>query len=385
MPRALAALSLAAFGIGCTEFIVMGLLPQMGADLGVSVPTMGMLITAYAVGVVVGAPTLTMIGARLTTRSTLIALMAVFVVGNLASAIAPTFALLVVARVLTSLAHGSFFGVGAIAAVRAMPAGKGAQGIATMFVGLTVANVIGVPLATWIGQHLGWRLVFAGIAFIGLVAIAGIRAWVPADQMRIDLRSEFASFKRPAVWSGLLITTVGFGSLFAVYSYITPILTQRAGLSELGVTGALALFGLGTTAGTLLGGRMGDRWGLPAVGWGLLMSAALLLTFVVTSRAAIPAVLTLTAFGAAGFVLGPILQNHIIRSAGTSGSLVSAANQGAFNVANAIGAALGALVLRQGLGYGAPMLVGAGLALAGAALVGVTVLAGSRIRVLATA
>ena len=385
MSRALTALSLAAFGIGCTEFIVMGLLPQIGDDLGVSVPTMGLLITAYAIGVVVGAPTLTMLGARLTTRSTLIALMCIFVAGNLAAAAAPTFGVLVGARVLTSLAHGSFFGVGAIAAVRAMPAGKGAQGIATMFVGLTVANVIGVPLGTWIGQHLGWRVVFVLIAFVGLTAIAGIRAWIPADQMRMDLKSEFASFRRPAVWSGLLITTVGFGSLFAVYSYITPILTERAGLSELGVTVALALFGLGTTAGTLLGGRVGDRWGLPAVGVGLLVSAVLLGAFTVTSRSAIPAVVTLVAFGMTGFVLGPILQNYIIRAAGSGGSLVSAANQGAFNVANAIGAALGALVLRQGLGYGAPMWVGAALALAGALLVGATMMARARIRTLAAA
>ncbi len=385
MSRALTALSLAAFGIGCTEFIVMGLLPQIGTDLGVSVPTMGLLITAYAIGVVVGAPTLTMLGARLTTRSTLIALMVIFVAGNLAAAAAPTFGVLVGARVLTSLAHGSFFGVGAIAAVRAMPAGKGAQGIATMFVGLTVANVIGVPLGTWIGQHLGWRVVFVLIAFVGLTAIAGIRAWIPADQMRLDLKSEFASFKRPAVWSGLLITTVGFGSLFAVYSYITPILTERAGLSELGVTVALALFGLGTTAGTLLGGRMGDRWGLPAVGVGLLVSAVLLGAFTVTSHSAIPAVVTLVAFGMTGFVLGPILQNYIIRAAGSGGSLVSAANQGAFNVANAIGAGLGALVLRQGLGYGAPMWVGAALALTGALLVGATMMARARIRTLAAA
>ena len=369
MPRALIALAIGAFAIGSTEFIVIGLLPQIAAGVGATVPAMGLLITGYAIGVVIGAPTLTALSSVLSTRQTLMALMGVFVVGNTLSALAPSYSVLMAARVLTALAHGSFFGVGAIAARRAVAPEKATRAISMMFLGLTISNVIGVPAATWLGQHIGWRSIFAGIAGLGIVTAVALHRWLPDDDIRIDLRSELGAFRRKQVWFGLGITTVGFGSLFAVYSYISPILTTLAGVPQGGVTIVLVLFGLGTTAGALAGGWLGDRWGMKAVAGGLFVIALLMAAFTVTSHHAVTATLTLVLFGLVGFALGPIVQNRIIEAAGAGGSLVSAANQGAFNVANAIGAAGGAYVIKVGYGYAGTMWVAAGLAAAGCLMV----------------
>ena len=369
MPRALVALAIGAFAIGSTEFVVIGLLPQIADGLSVSVPAMGLLITAYAIGVVVGAPTLTALSSVLTTRQTLMSLMGVFIVGNTLSALAPSYTVLMIARVITALGHGSFFGVGAIAARRAVVPEKATQAISLMFLGLTISNIVGVPGATWLGQHIGWRWIFVIIAAIGVVTVAALRAWLPNDDIRIDLRVEMTAFRRRQVWFGLGITTIGFGSLFAVYSYISPIMTELAGVSENGVTVVLMLFGIGTTIGALVGGRAGDRFGLPAVAVGLTATTGLLVLFTVTSHNAVLATATLVMFGIVGFSLGPIVQNRIIESAGAGGSMVSAANQGAFNIANAIGAAGGAYVIRAGFGLTGTMWVGAALAAAGAVMV----------------
>ncbi|MCO7221656.1 MFS transporter [Klenkia sp. PcliD-1-E] len=370
MPRALLALSIGAFGIGTTEFVVMGMLPQIADGLDVSVSAVGLLISAYAVGVVVGAPTLTALGVRFTPKQTLVGLMAVFVVGNVLSALAPTYGLLVVARVVTALAHGSFFGVGAVAARRLVPREKATQAISLMFAGLTVANVVGVPLGTFVAQQASWRLVPAACAAIGLVTIAGLLAWMPAVAGEAtDLRSELRAFRRRQVWMVLGVTMIGFAALFAVYSYVSPILTELGGLPEAWVTPVLALFGIGTTVGMLAGGRFGDRFGLRAVLGSLVVSAVLLAAFALTARTQVAAVVLLVLFGAVSFAAGPVVQNKVIEAARVrGGSLVSAANQGAFNVANALGAALGAAVLTAGQGYTAPIWVGAVLALAGAAL-----------------
>lgn len=367
MPRALLALAIGAFGIGTTEFVVMGMLPEIADGLGVSVSAVGLLISAYAVGVVIGAPTLTALGVRFTPKQTLIGLMVVFVVGNVLSALAPTYATLVLARVLTALAHGSFFGVGAVAARRLVPRDKATQAISLMMVGLTLANVIGVPLGTFVAQQTSWRLVLAGCAVIGLVTIAGLVAWMPAvSGEKTDLRSELRAFRRRQVWMVLGLTMIGFAALFSVYSYVSPILTELGGLTEGWVTPVLALFGVGTTIGTLAGGKLGDRYGLRFVAVGLLVSAALLVGFALTARTPAAAVVLLVLFGTVSFAAGPVVQNKVIEAARVrGGSLVSAANQGAFNVANAIGAALGAAVLSAGYGYTAPIWVGAALALAG--------------------
>lgn len=367
MPRALLALAIGAFGIGTTEFVVMGMLPEIADGLGVSVSAVGLLISAYAVGVVIGAPTLTALGVRFTPKQTLIGLMVVFVVGNVLSALAPSYGLLVVARLLTALAHGSFFGVGAVAARRLVPRDKATQAISLMMVGLTLANVIGVPLGTFVAQQTSWRLVLAGCAVIGLVTIAGLLAWMPAvSGEKTDLRSELRAFRRRQVWMVLGLTMIGFAALFSVYSYVSPILTELGGLTEGWVTPVLALFGVGTTIGTLAGGKLGDRYGLRFVAVGLLVSAALLVGFALTARTAASAVVLLVLFGTVAFAAGPVVQNKVIEAARVrGGSLVSAANQGAFNVANALGAALGAAVLSAGYGYTAPIWVGAALALAG--------------------
>ena len=370
MPRALLALAIGAFGIGTTEFVVMGMLPEIADGLGVSVPSVGLLISAYAVGVVIGAPTLTALGVRFTPRQTLIALMALFVVGNALSALAPTYETLAAARVVTALAHGSFFGVGAVAARRLVAPERGTSAISLMISGLTMANVVGVPLGTFVAQQTSWRLVFAAIAVIGLVTIAGLLAWLPGDVGEPgNLRSELAAFRRGQVWLVLGLTVIGFSALFAVYSYVSPILTELSGIPVEWVTPVLALFGVGTTVGTLAGGRLGDRYGFSSVTVGLLATAAVLVAFAFLARSPLVAVVLLVLFGMLAFALGPIVLNAVIEAARVpGGSLVSAANQGAFNLANALGAALGAGVLSAGLGYTAPIWVGAVLALVGAGI-----------------
>jgi DHA1 family inner membrane transport protein len=375
VPRALLALAIGAFGIGTTEFVVMGMLPEIADGLGVSVSAVGILISAYAIGVVIGAPTLTAVGLRFTPRQTLVALMGVFVVGNVLAALAPTYGLLVAARVITALAHGSFFGVGAVAARRLVPPDHATRAISLMITGLTLANVIGVPLGTFVAQHASWRVVLGAIALIGVATIAGLLAWMPTDPGEpTDLRRELHAFRSGQVWLVLGLTTVGFAATFAVYSYVSPILTELGGIPSAWVTPVLALFGIGTTVGTLAGGRLGDRYGFSFVTVGLVAMSAVLVVFALLARTTVAAVVLLVLFGTLSFALGPVVQNAVIDAARVpGGSLVSAANQGAFNVANAVGAALGALVISEGMGYTAPIWVGAVLALVGA---GIAVLAG---------
>ncbi len=383
MPRALLALAIGAFGIGTTEFVVMGMLPEIAEGLGVSVPSVGLLISAYAVGVVVGAPTLTALGVRFPPRRTLVGLMVLFVVGNALSALAPTYETLAAARVLTALAHGSFFGVGAVAARRLVAPERGSSAISLMIAGLTLANVIGVPLGTFVAQQTSWRLVLGAVAAIGLVTIVGLLAWMPRELGEPgDLRTELAAFRRGRVWLVLGLTMIGFSALFAVYSYVSPILTELGGIPVEWVTPVLALFGVGTTIGTLAGGRLGDRYGFSFVTVGLLSTAVVLAAFAVLARSPLAAVALLVLFGALAFALGPVVQNAVIEAARVpGGSLVSAANQGAFNVANALGAALGAAVLSAGLGYTAPIWVGAVLALVGSGIAVVARAADRRERV----
>nr|WP_221203481.1 MFS transporter [Modestobacter versicolor] len=369
------ALAIGAFGIGTTEFVVMGMLPQIAEGLDVSVSAVGLLISAYAIGVVIGAPTLTALGVRFTPRQTLVALMVLFTVGNLLSALAPSYGWLVAARVFAALAHGSFFGVGAVAARRLVPKEKATQAISLMITGLTLANVIGVPLGTFVAQQLSWRVVFAAVAVIGLVTIAGLLAWMPRVAGEpTDLRSELGAFRRRGVWLVLSTTMIGFAALFSVYSYVSPILTELGGIPEGWVTPVLGLFGAGTTVGTLAGGRLGDRWGMSFVAVGLLGTAGALAVLALVARTPAAAIAVLVFFGTLAFALGPVVQNRVIEAARVpGGSLVSAANQAAFNLANALGAALGAAALSAGLGYTAPIWVGAGLALVGTGIAAVTI------------
>jgi DHA1 family inner membrane transport protein len=364
MPAALLALAISAFGIGTTEFIMMGLLPEIAAAFQVSIPTAGDLISGYALGVVVGAPLLTAASTRLSRRTVLLGLMAVFTVGNLFAAVAQSYTMLLAARVLTGLPHGAFFGVGSVVAAGMVPSNKRATAISMMFAGLAVGNVIGVPAGTLVSQHVGWRAAFASIAAIGVLSIAAIWLMLPREPQSTGgaLGPELATFRRPQVWLALAVGTFGFAGVFAMYSYVEPLMTHVAGYSSTGVNWLLALFGLGMIAGNLVGGRLADRALLPSM-YGALGALGLLLAlFAVTAHNQVMAAVTLFLVGAAGMACVPIIQTRIMDMAHGAPTLAAAANHSAFNLANAAGAFLGRLVIAAGFGWTAPSWVGAGLA-----------------------
>ncbi|MER6982445.1 MFS transporter, partial [Streptomyces carpinensis] len=369
MPLALLALAVGAFGIGTTEFVMMGLLPDVADDLHISIPTAGHLVSAYALGVVIGAPLLAALTSRLARRHVLIGLMALFVAGNALSALAPGYDSLLAARFLSGLPHGAFFGVGAVVATSLVPPERKARSVSLMFLGLTVANVAGVPVATLMGQHLGWRATFLAVSVIGVAAIASLALLVPRHHTpghghapATGLRGELAALRSLPVWLALLTTVAGFGALFAAYSYITPMLTESAGYAESSVTMLLALFGVGATAGNLLGGRLADHSMRGALFGGLASLAAVLVLFPLLMRAEWSAALGVTLLGMAAFVTGSPLQLMVMEKASAAPSLASSANQAAFNLANAGGAWIGGLSLAAGFGATSPALAGAALA-----------------------
>ena len=371
MPIAILALAVGAFGIGTTEFVSLGLLPQMAATFGVSIAGAGWLITAYALGVVVGAPTLTALTHSWPRKRVLMGLMGMFVLGHAATALAPTFHLLVGARFLSGLSHGAFFGASAVVARKLAPPGRQGQALALVFTGLTVANVVGVPLGTYVGQQLGWRLTFALVGIIGLVTIASILALVPEVETRTgSLRSEFAAFRRRQVWWTLAITTVGFASMFTVLSYVSPLLTEVAGFSEGSVSWVLILFGLGATFGNVLGGRLADwrPYRTLAVGFVAQVVVFGAVYLLAESRVAVAVGVFLFAF--TGFTMSAPIQTRGITAAGGGASMASAAMQAAFNVGNAMGAFLGGLAIDGGFGYASTALVALVLALLGLAILG---------------
>ncbi len=366
---ALLALATGAFAIGSTEFLMMGLLPEVAGDLEVSVPAVGYAISAYALGVVVGAPTLTALSTRFPHQRVLAGLMVLFVLGHLATAFAPGYEALLAARFVTGLAHGSFFGVAAVVARSLAEPGREGRAISRVFTGLTVAQVLGVPVGTALGQVLGWRWAFGLVGVLGVVTAVAVLAWVPLRRdAPVPLRAELAGLGRPQVLLTLAATAVGTGGLFAVYSYVSPILTELAGFPAAAVAWVLVAYGLGTVAGTLLGGRASDRWpeGSVVVGLGALAVACLVV--LAASSAPVTAVVALVAFGVVAFFVGPTLINRVISVAPGTGLMASAANQAAFNAANALGAAAGAQVLAAGFGLRSTMVVGALLAAAGAVI-----------------
>ncbi|ARP69944.1 MFS transporter [Streptomyces pluripotens] len=368
MPLALLALAVGAFGIGTTEFVMMGLLPDIADDLHISIPAAGHLVSAYALGVVIGAPLLAAATARMPRRTVLIALMALFVVGNALSALAPGDGSLLAARFLSGLPHGAFFGVGAVVATTTVPPERKARSVSLMFLGLTVANIAGVPAATLMGQHFGWRATFLGVSAIGLAAMASLALLVPHDRAHArsgGLRGELAALKSLPVWLALGTTVAGFGALFAAYSYVTPMLTDSAGFAGADVTLLLALFGVGATVGNLLGGRLADHSLRGTLFGGLTSLAAVLVLFPVLMRAGWSAALAVTLLGMAAFVAGSPLQLMVMEKASAAPSLASSANQAAFNLANAGGAWIGGLALAAGFGVTSPALAGAALAVLG--------------------
>ncbi|MER8031605.1 MFS transporter [Streptomyces bauhiniae] len=373
MPLALLALAVGAFGIGTTEFVMMGLLPDVADDLHISIPTAGHLVSAYALGVVIGAPLLAAVTARMSRRTVLIGLMAVFVLGNALSAFAPGYESLLAARFLSGLPHGAFFGVGAVVATGMVAPERKARSVSLMFLGLTVANVAGVPVATLMGQHMGWRATFLGVSVIGLAAIAALALLIPRDHTHATaagLRHELAALKSLPVWLALGTTVAGFGALFAAYSYVTPMLTDSAGFAPASVTLLLALFGVGATAGNLLGGRLADHAMRGTLFGGLAALGVVLALFPVLMRAEWSAALGVTLLGMAAFVTGSPLQLMVMEKAAAAPSLASSANQAAFNLANAGGAWIGGLALAAGFGATSPALAGALLAVLGLGVAG---------------
>ena len=367
MPAALLALAIGAFGIGTTEFVIMGLLPEVATDFGVSIPSAGLLISGYALGVVVGAPLLTAIGSKVSRKTVLIALMGVFIAGNLLSALAPSYGVLMTGRIVAALSHGAFFGVGSVVAASLVPKAKQASAIALMFTGLTVANVLGVPGGTALGQQFGWRSTFWAVTALGVIGLLGIVFLVPRQDTAEGpgLRSELAVFKSLQVWLALAMTALGFAGVFASFTYIAPMMTEVAGFSAGAVTWLLVLFGGGLVVGNLLGGKAADRSLMPSLYLILTLLAAVLVVFVFTANAKLPAAVTIALFGAAGFATVAPLQKRVMDKATGAPALASAANIAAFNLGNAAGAYLGGLTIEHGLGYTAPNWVGAALAVTG--------------------
>lgn len=374
MPLSLLALAAGAFGIGTTEFVIMGLLTQVSEDLHISIPTAGTLISGYAIGVAVGAPLLTLATRHWPRKRLLLALMLIFIAGNAAAALAPAYGWLMAARVLTSLTHGTFFGVGAVVATGLVPAEKRASAIALMFSGLTLATLLGVPAGAWIGQHFGWRATFAVVAGVGLLALAILAAFVPRDQGRPDappLRQELAVLGRAPVWLALGVTVFGFAGLFALYTYVEPLLTQVTGMQGGMVAATLLLFGAGLAAGNLLGGRLADRGVARAL---VLTIAALMLTLAIGRWAfghGPLAMAYVVVLGTVAFATVAPMQMRVLQQAGPHGAtLASSLNIAAFNLGNALGAWAGGLTLAQGLGLTALAWTAAGLTAVGLVLAG---------------
>jgi len=361
MPLALLALAIGAFGIGTTEFVIMGVLPEVAGDFGVSIPTAGWLVSGYALGVVFGAPLLTVLGTKVSRKKMLMFLMGLFVVGNTLSAFAPTFGVMLIGRVIASLAHGAFFGIGSVVAAGLVAPEKKASAISLMFTGLTVANIVGVPLGTYIGQAAGWRVTFTGVAALGIVGLLGVARLVPeTGRPQTDtVRTEFAAFRNVQVWLAMAMTVLGYGGVFAAITYITPMMTEVAGYSAGAVTWLLVLFGIGMFLGNLVGGRFADRALMPMLFTALGALSLALLLFTATAHNKVLAAITLTLIGALGFSTVPPLQKWVLDQASAAPTLASAANIGAFNLGNALAAWLGGVVIAAGLGYTSPNWVGA--------------------------
>ena len=358
------ALAIASFGIGTTEFVIMGLLPDVARSFAVTVPQAGYLVSGYAMGVVIGAPLVAMATARLPRKTALLGLMAVFLVGNLGCALAPTYWLLLLARIVTAFAHGAFFGIGAVVARDLVPRERRAQAVALMFAGLTLANVLGVPFGTALGQAAGWRAAFWAVVAIGVLAGFAIVAWIPTGLpgSKNGLGSEFRTLRRWAVLQPMLISTLASVSLFSVFTYITPFLETVTGLSPHSVTLALLAVGVGLTAGNFVGGWLGDRSLMGTVVGCFAGLIAVLLVLAVVSHWEVPTLAVLVAWGALAFALVSPLQIWVLEAATDAPNLASTLNQGAFNLGNATGAWLGGAALTAGVDYARLPWIGAAVA-----------------------
>ncbi len=369
--KSLLPLALGGFGIGMTEFVIMGILPDVAGGLHISIPQAGYLITAYALGVVVGAPTLVSLMAHRAPRSVLMWFMAMFTLFNAMSAFAPNFEVMMLSRFMAGLPHGAFFGVGAVVASRLADPGKVAAALATMFTGLTLANVVGVPAGTWLGHNMSWRAVFLVVAAIGLVTVLALRRLVPhiEAKARTSLAQDLRIFRNPALWLALAITSIGTGGFFAFFSYIAPLLTEVTRFPSASIPMVMTVVGVGMTVGVNLGGRLADRVApLQAILILLLSMTTLLLCNGLFAGSQAAMLLLAFATGANALALGPPIQMLLIEHSREAEMLGSSLGQSGFNIGNALGAFLGGIPLTLGYSYAAPQWVAAGLALAGVLL-----------------
>jgi DHA1 family inner membrane transport protein len=361
---ALLALALASFGIGTTEFVIMGLLPDVAGDLGVTIPQAGLLVTGYALSVAFGSPFLAVATVRMDRRGALLLLIGIFILGNMLCALAPTYSLLMGARIVTALCHGAFFGLGAVVAATLVEPSRKAQAIAMMFAGLTLANVLGVPFGTALGEALGWRQTFWAVVAIGMAAALALHAWLPRDipVPRMQIAREARSIGSRQVILAMLISALASASLFSVYTYITPILENVTRMTPHAVMLMLLLFGVGLTVGNVIGGRLGDWRLMPSVIGILAALVPVLGLFAFTSDAPPSAAATLFAWGVLAFALISPLQMRVVSEAAGAPNLASTLNQGAFNLGNASGAWIGGVGLTWGTPYDGLPWIGAALA-----------------------
>jgi DHA1 family inner membrane transport protein len=370
------ALAIGGFGIGTTEFVAMGLLPDIAKSLGVSEPTAGHVISAYALGVVVGAPVIASVTARMPRKTLLLGLITLFTLGNLASVLAPTYGTLMAARFIAGIPHGAFFGIAALVAAHLMGPKNRAKAVAHVMTGLTVATVLGVPVASFLGQQFGWRSAFGLVVVVGVITLTAIWFWLP------DLRSmhstsplaELSALRRPQVLLSLLVGMVGFGGMFAVYTYVSTTLTDVSGLSRALVPLGLMVFGLGMVVGNLVGGRMADISVIKGLYASITALGIVLALFVVAAHNPWTAMLGLFLIGASGSAIAPALQTRLMDVAHDAQTLAAALNHSALNIANATGAWVGGVVIAAGYGYTAPAAAGAVLTVAGLVVLTISVL-----------
>ena len=374
--KSLYALALGGLGIGITEFVMMGILPDVALDLSISIPKAGHLISAYALGVVIGAPLLIMIAGKYPPKQLLIFLMLLFTIFNGLSAFAPDYTTLFIARLLAGLPHGAFFGVGSVVASRLVEKGKEAQAISMMFGGLTLANIVGVPLGTYIGHHYSWRYTFAIVVLVGIITMLSLKNWLPYFEPNKDrnLKKELNFFKGKEAWLIILLISIGTGGLFAWYSYIAPLMTEVSGFSANSITYILILAGFGMMLGNIIGGKLADKISPAKAALYLLlaMTACLVVVFLVSSNPTLALIMTFVT-GTVAFSLGAPIQMLMINTAKGSEMLAASVSQASFNIGNALGAFFGGLPLVAGFSYSSPQLVGAGMALTGAFFVWVLI------------
>lgn len=372
MPIGLIALALGGFGIGLTEFVIMGLLPEVAADFQVSEASAGWLISGYALAVVLGALGLTAAVTRFERKPVLAVLLVLFIAGNLISATAPDYWMMMAGRVVAALAHGAFFGIGAVVAADMVEPTRKAGAIAIMFTGLTAANVLGVPFGTMLGQAAGWRSTFWAITGIGVLALAGILALVPktghGEAAPGGLRRELRAFRSGHVWLSILVTILGYGGMFGAFTYIAFTLTDVSGFSAAAVPWLLIVFGVGLFIGNTLGGRAADRNVDRTLLVVLSALAVVLVVFALTAGSQLLTIASMVLMGGFGFATVPGLQMRVMKYADGAPTLASGANIGAFNVGNALGAWLGGVTISAGLGYTSPIWAGAGITLLGLAV-----------------